>query len=167
MGSKKLKGRSPLWLAMLCFFGAAQLASVKAQAPAAGISIVYFTGTVEVLRAGSAVWTPASTNQVLNAGDRVRTRPHSRLTLRLSDQDRVRFRDITEFQVRAPTPAQKKSGLNLLQGMLFLFHRGKPAEYDIQTPTATAAIRGTEFALEAQQDGPNRRTIITVVDGTV
>src|SRR5882724_9565330 len=164
METRKGKSRSVVSIAIVCMDWTMQTCCVNAQVPSSGIVIIDFTGTVETSRAGLNVWTPAVTNQVLSPGDRVRTRPLSRLTLRWPDQDTVRFHDTSEFQIQAAPAAKKTPGLSLLQGMLYLFHRGKPAEFDIQTPTASAAIRGTEFNLEFQQNG---RTIVTMLDGTV
>jgi len=164
MGPKNFSRRCSVPIAIWCIWFATETGHVNAQAPPpSGISIVDFAGVVEVSPAGQAAWSPATKGQLLNPGDRVRTRQHSRLALRVSENDTLRFHDITEFQIQPPAAPKKKPGLNLLQGMLYLFHRGRPAEFDITTPTATAAIRGTEFNLEAQPG----RTILTMIDGTV
>ncbi len=129
------------------------------------IVILVIEGKVEVSRAGSQAWDPAYTNQVLQAGDRVRTRERSQVTLRLSDQSVVRFNEKADFEIRPVTaPAQPRSRFNLFQGMLYFFHRDKPADINIDTRTASAAVRGTEFTLEVEPDG---RTVLTLFDGEV
>src|SRR5439155_12307266 len=44
------------------------------------------------------------------------------------------------------------------------FHHDKPTDIDVNTRTASAAVRGTEFNLEAEEGG---RTILTLLDGVV
>src|SRR5438105_1763772 len=151
-------------IAIWYFCCALEITTASAQVPSSAISIVYLSGTVEISPAGQAAWSAASIGQTLKPGDRVRTRAHSQLTLRLSTNDTVRFHDISEFQIQRPAGEKKKSTVSLLQGMLYLFHRGKAADYDFNTPTASAAIRGTEFNLEAQANG---RTIVTMLEGVV
>jgi len=140
----------------------AQLAN--RQTTAAPILIVGIEKTVEVLRAGSQRWDRAYTNQPLYAGDRIRTRSGSRLVLRWSDQSTVRLDGLSEFQIEAPVERKALSGFSLLQGIAYFFHRDKPADVRIRTRTATAAVRGTEFNLEADENG---RTILTLFDGEV
>lgn len=129
------------------------------------IVILVIEGKVEVSRAGSQAWDPAYTNQVLQTGDRVRTRERSQVTLRLADESIVRFNEKADFQIQpSAAPSRRRSRFHLLEGMLFFFHRDKPGDIDIDTKTASAAIRGTEFTLEVEPDG---RTVLTVFDGAV
>lgn len=54
--------------------------------------------------------------------------------------------------------------VKILEGMIYLFHRGSPTDVEIQTRSASAAIRGTEFVAEAREDGG---LFIRVMDGSV
>src|SRR5262249_22785575 len=52
----------------------------------------------------------------------------------------------------------------LFSGMLYFFHRDKPADVRFNSRTASAAIRGTEFIFAVEENG---RTILSLVDGEV
>src|SRR5262249_61460334 len=119
-------------------------------------------GKVEVLRAGAQTWDLAYTNQVLLAKDRVRVAERGRLTLLLADQSVERFGELSEFTIEPPAAAGKQPGFSLVRGLLYFFHRGKPGDMQIRTRTAGAAVRGTEFNLEAEESG---RTVLTMIDG--
>src|SRR5437762_8366387 len=108
MGNKHLNRRCFVPIAIICVFWNTHTSQVRAAQPVpSGMSIVDFAPTVEILRAGSAVWRPATNNMMLNAGDRVRTRLGSRLTLRLSPDDTVRIHDDSEFLIQPPPPKKK------------------------------------------------------------
>jgi tetratricopeptide (TPR) repeat protein len=134
------------------------------QNSASGIRIQAVEGKVEYMRAGAQVWETAHTNVVifLNAGDRVRIAESSRLTLLLSDNSVAVFKENTEFVLKEAT-AKTRSRFNLLQGFLYFLHRDRPADLDVETQTASAVVRGTEFGVEAKDN----RTVLTVFDGEV
>ena len=137
----------------------------KGGAAGVPIEIREVEGKVEVLRTGAAVWDPAYPNQVLQAGDRLRTRPSSRATLRWSDQSTVRLGERSEIEILKAQPKPKaQTGFNLFTGVLYFFHRDKPADLRFNTRTATAAIRGTEFDVRVEDNG---RTLLTMLDGEV
>jgi tetratricopeptide (TPR) repeat protein len=119
---------------------------------------------VEVLRAGARTWDLAYANQSLHAGDRLRVSERGRVALLLSDQSVARFGSLSDFTIEAPAAPNKQQGFSLSRGLFYFFHRGKPADIQIRTRTASAAVRGTEFNLEAEEDG---RAILTMLDGEV
>jgi tetratricopeptide (TPR) repeat protein len=134
------------------------------KASASSILIIGIERTVEVSRAGSQRWDLAYTNQVLYAGDRVRTREGARLTLRWSDLSTIRINEMTDLQIDPPPEKKAQHGFSLLKGVVFFFHRDKPADVRVKTRTASAAVRGTEFNIETDN---NDRTVLTLIDGEV
>src|SRR5256885_7270230 len=128
------------------------------------ITILMIEGSAEIMRSGASVWDDAHTGQNLYPGDRIRTGERSRITLRWSDQSIVHVNELSDLQIQPVSPTTKKSGFSLWQGMLYFFHRDKPADLQVNTRTASAAVRGTEFNLDAEENG---RTILTLLDGTV
>ncbi len=124
------------------------------------VTILTFAGQAEVSRR-DGVWDPAHTNQVLLVGDKMRTGKKSRATLRLSDGTTMTIGAEASFLV----PESKKGvTLNPLKGLFYFFHRDKPGDFELRSRTAAAAVRGTEFHLEADEDGV---WLLSVLDGDV
>ena len=80
----------------------------------------------------------------------------------LSDQSVVRIGESGHIQVRPPQ--KKKAAFGFLQGIFYFFHRDEPDELDLQTPTVSAVVRGTEFNLRVDENG---RTVLSLIDGAV
>jgi tetratricopeptide (TPR) repeat protein len=122
-------------------------------------------GQAEVLKVKAATWQRAEVGMVLGPGDRVRTRERSRVTLVWANQSTLRLGGFADVQID-PLPAgqPESSSFTLLSGLLYFLHRERPAEVRIKTRTASAAIRGTEFNLAADDNGT---TTLTMIDGVV
>ena len=124
--------------------------------------LVEIEGRAVVSRAGSLAWDPAYTNEVLFPGDRLRTLERSRAVVRLSDLSLLRLSELTHIQI--PEATTRRSGFNLLRGLIYFFHRDKPGVMPVSTPTAYAVVLGTEFIVEVTDDGSTR---LTLFEGTI
>src|SRR5437879_1541291 len=124
------------------------------------VTILTFAGKTEISRRQGA-WDPAHTNQVLLVGDRLRTAKDSQATVRLSDGTIMRVGAQASFQVMEP---KRRTSLNPLSGLFYFFHRDRPGEWELRSRTAVAAVRGTEFHLEAAEDGT---WVLSVIEGEV
>jgi len=116
------------------------------------------------MRKRSGVWDPAHTAppyNILYPDDQLRTGPNSRAMVMLSDQSVVRVGEAGHIQVLAAP--RKRAGFSFLKGIFYFFHRDEPDELDLQTPTVSAVVRGTEFNLRVE-DG---RTVLSLLDGQV
>lgn len=114
-------------------------------------------GRVERLRGPGAL--------ALHAGDECRTEKGSRALIRLADGTRLAMNEETTFTLRAREERGRTVTrvIRLAVGELWLrIVRAGPVE--VETPAATAAIKGTELNVRV---GPDGRTLVTVVDGTV
>lgn len=118
---------------------------------------------VWIQRLTSNNWESAYPNQILRVKDRGRTGKRSRTTVRLSDLSVTRIGERSEFEIEPLPDAEVEAEFSLFKGLLYLFHRDKPGSHRFKTPTATAATRGTEFALEVEE--ATGRTILTVLEG--
>jgi tetratricopeptide (TPR) repeat protein len=138
-----------LWLAL----------TIAASAATTNAVLLELEGQVQVARADSQAWQSASTNQVLRPRDQVRTLERSRAVVRLSNLSTVRLGPLS--MVRIP---EERSGISLLRGLLYYFHRDKPGAFPVQMPSAYAVILGTEFTVEVAENGTTR---LTLIDGSV
>ncbi len=120
---------------------------------------------VESRSAGAAEWTPSVRNQVLFARDRVRTGAASRAAILYSDQTLHRINEKSEVEV-LPPDAGNPGVIKVISGQHYFSSR-RPKDYGrIETPTVTAAIRGTEFVVDVDLDAGGTTTI-TMIEGIV
>jgi len=104
----------------------------------------------------------AKSEHVLCAGDTIRVGPFSRAAVRLlATSTTVRIDQDTQLQIPA-APAENRSVLDLLKGVIYLFSR-EPRSIDVNTVYANAAVEGTEFLVSLTEE----RSQVTVLEGTV
>ena len=142
------------------------VAQTNAPSGSASTDAVLLTleGKVETARAGSTEWSAVQTNQLLHVGDRLRTSRRSRATIRLSNLSVLRVNELTTLQIQSPSAPGKSAALNLNTGATYFLSRERPGELEFRTPTASGAIRGTEFHLAVADNG---RTEVTLLDGAI
>ena len=120
-------------------------------------------GTVEFSRQKLG-WSAAVVNQQLESQDRLRTLALSRAMVQLAELGRVRLDELTTLEILPPRSPGSKGTLDLKSGAIYFFTRDRPREFDIHTPQALAASRGTEFLVSIEPDG---REVFLVFDGEV
>jgi outer membrane receptor protein involved in Fe transport/Flp pilus assembly protein TadD len=110
-------------------------------------------------------WTRATRGDRLNWEDQVRTGELSRAAIELSTGGVLRVSELTSLRLQPPKTGQsgERSKIDFGKGVAYFFSRTEE-EADIETPTASLNIRGTEFVLEVDADG---RTTVTLLDGAV
>ena len=124
-----------------------------------------FEGAVSVLKKGAEKWREARVNMPLNTGDAVYAREESfaeivyssGALLRMDEDSKIIIEEATENSVKTSTTVG-----NVWANMRKLVSSKK--EFELSSPTATAAIRGTVFQMEANADSS---TDISVFQGTV
>lgn len=142
------------------------LALRAAVPPGAAAEIVSLQGAGDQRPATAADWQPARIAQVVAAGDFVRTRQSAKMALLFADDTQLRLHQNTVLQVKqVATPAQPLTTLLLNSGRAWTqTRRADGSRLNLETPAATAAIRGTDWDLSVEEDG---RTVLTVLSGTV
>ncbi len=104
---------------------------------------------------------------IINHGDQLATSSNTRAAIRFTDDGSVlRMNPSTEMSIRAEGERNAlQKTLQIEFGELWArINKRENAEYRIQTPTAVAAVKGTEFYVRVAEDGAT--TIITV-DGVL
>lgn len=142
------------------------LALRAAVPPGAAAEIVSLQGTGDQRAAAAADWQPARPAQALATGDFVRTRQAAKMALLFADDTQLRLHQNTVLQVKGvATPAQPVTTLLLNAGRAWTqTRRADGSRLNLETPAATAAIRGTDWDIRVEDDG---RTLLTVLSGTV
>jgi len=113
-------------------------------------------GGAELQRGGAGAWQLAVVGSALFGGDRVRTQQTSRAKLVFQDDSVVDIGPGSEMvigtQVFDESNRQYKSVLNLVSGkiraLVSQYYETPRARYEVETPTAVAGVRGTEFIVQ-------------------
>jgi len=128
-------------------------------------------GTVEVQPAGSESWVPASGEVSLQDGSTVRTGDDSRVVLSFPDDSKVLLAPDTELSIlrmnALPNGSTRVIVLRQTSGSThnIVQNTSSPASrYEVQTPSATIIVKGTEFTVDVDEVGATR---VLVNKGTV
>jgi tetratricopeptide (TPR) repeat protein len=146
------------WLAA----AGALYAAVPRQGEATG-TIVDARGDEEIQFVAEANWRAAEIEQGLLAGDHLRTGPAGLLALRFIDQTLIRVHRNTELVIKQ-LGGGAETQLQLDQGQVWAREATGGSNISISTPSATAAIRGTDWSLLVDAAG---KTTLTVSAGQV
>lgn len=107
-------------------------------------------------------WRPVDVSQDLLAGDTLRTNETGNLTIRFADKSLVRMGRNTIMLVKKIS-SDSDSVLSLKEGSIWARAARGGSQVQVDTPAATAAIRGTDWTLTVS----GSRTTLTVLEGTV
>lgn len=128
------------------------------------------SGLVEVRRSNKGEWKALSQGGLIKTGDVVRAGRDGQAEFKWADGTRWKIMPLTEIVVKKSTYNMVKkadqSQLQLTTGKVFIriIKALKPAsKFEVETPTAVAAVRGTIFSVEVK-DG---KTEVAVFKGKV
>lgn len=150
------------WLAAL---GLVLLAGMASAAPESVAEIVSVQGRGESRAPRDNSWREAAVRQQLMQGAAVRTLDSSRMAVMLADQTQIRLapNSMVEIKQVSDGPA-RATQLQQSSGRTWAQSKNIPDKLTVQTPTALAAIRGTDWELVVDEDGTST---LTVLSGTV
>ncbi len=126
------------------------------------------TGTVQIKRASSSRLEILKTNMQVRVGDEVITRNGSAVIeladgsiIRLDEQSSLFFNRLSHFGKTGMVDTQLRLNKGSLSTDIPPLVKG--SRYEIKTPSAVAAVRGTEFRLKSDEQGSQ----IEVLEGVV
>ncbi len=122
-------------------------------------------GSASIMRSGAEQWRNIRPNMPVRIGDQIYTREESFVEIRLKNGAMMRMDEKTKVVIEHSTEDETKttSSLgNVWVNMRKLVNSGK--EFELSSPTATAAIRGTVFHMETARDSS---TDVSVYSGKV
>jgi len=150
----------------LLLYGAALVFTIIVIVNAESVAkITTIDGVVQVMKKGSADWRNAKPNMVLDAGDQLYTQPESFAELRYTIGTVLRMDEKTKLTIESSgdkTIKSKTAVGNVWVNMRKLVTTGK--EFQVSTPTAVAAIRGTVYDLSTTADSASS---VSVYEGKV
>jgi len=116
-------------------------------------TLTFARGKVDVLKKGKTRAIPVKKGVKLNVGDIVRTKSQSRAQISFIDGSKVNMAqksrvEIKEFSYK-PEKKERKSLLRTFRGkiraLIPKFFLGDDSKFEVETPTAVAAVRGTDY----------------------
>ncbi len=123
-------------------------------------TMVSVQGSIEAQRVGATQWLPVKLNDTFCPGDKLRSNAKSRAEvalaksiLRLNANTTLTLKDIKEKDTAL---------IDLLRGAAYFFSLA-PKSLEVVTPSAIAAVRGTEFFITVVDD----KTLLTIFEGVV
>src|SRR5271167_555615 len=137
------------------------------------------SGQVQILRPGGAT-IGAAAGVGVNVGDRIVTGPNGHAIIVLNDQSRLELGPassitLDEFTITGGATATRVSLFSgVMRSLVNAASGGAPANYQVHTPNAVAAVRGTKFdtaytenMIRSGYQGCERYTDVSVYTGTV
>lgn len=128
--------------------------------------IVNLKGIGQYRPENSQQWNPASVNQGLHPGHYVRTGDLSRMALLFVDQTQLSLNQNSQLQIKQVQDPQKKldTTVRLNRGRSWTQSKQISNRLTMETPSATAAIRGTDWEMDVDENG---KSTLTVLSGVV
>ncbi|HEX4779703.1 MAG TPA: TonB-dependent receptor [Usitatibacter sp.] len=137
--------------------------AAMAAGPAAEVASV--EGHGEYREAQQTTWRSASTRQALFATNFVRTLDQSKMAIVFQDRTQVRLAPNSVLQIKeVATGTEAKTILNLNRGRSWTQSKTTPNGLVLETPSALAAIRGTDWEMAVDDEG---RATLSVFSGEV
>jgi tetratricopeptide (TPR) repeat protein len=158
-------------LAVAIATGTASLIWSGSEARAQGVrtssalaEIVSVKGDEDALLVGTESWQPALVAQGLIGGDRLRTGDFGGAALLFRDRTHIRMHANSQLRLASDSDARSRTVFGLDFGQVWGRAIRPEDRLIFETPTATAAVRGTDWSLVVGPDGATR---VLVFEGVV
>lgn len=125
-----------------------------------------FKGSVTVFTSEDPEGAPGEKDMPLDAGDRIKTAADSSAEVSFNSGGSViSLRSYTDFTLTQPRRADSVLTLNL--GSLLAKINALSGRLRVKTPTAVAAVRGTEFGVEIPEENADETHVAVFDEGSV
>lgn len=121
-------------------------------------------GWVEYKKAGSSDWKRISSKSrlIIKEGDQLRTKRASTVQIYMDDGSKIQLAPKSAFKLR--TENKKKASVGLFFGRVRSWVKKFSKKFEVRTPSAVCAVRGTDFIVSADNEGNSR---VEVYSGSV
>ncbi len=141
---------------------------VSAQETVNKCSVKSLVGSVKIRRGATVNWFDAKPGMIIRERDAIRTFIESEAELETSDGTNLKIGENTTIEMKLffQKGDQQNTRVRIMNGTLMTNVKklvGAKSSFEFETPTATAAIRGTIVGLDVTKD----KTLVKVYEGTV
>jgi len=128
--------------------------------------VTFIKGLVSIKLTGAEEWQPLHLNDKITQGNWIRTSEQGTIEITFDDHFSILLRPATTVEI---TAARKKSAIYLMYKLFLDIGKtiskikqstGKETRFEIQTPSAVAAARGTEFRAGVDSDITTRLEVL-------
>jgi FecR protein len=136
-----------------------------------GATITRIKGDLGVLKPGPRQdWQDGRVGQKLCLDDELHTGPDSEVELKFADRAVVTIKELTEIRIRGLAKEESRIKIEILLRIGELKAQVRPqqvirADFSVQTPTATAGVRGTIFTIK--HDPVSKISTVATTQGKV
>jgi len=115
--------------------------------------ILTLSGNVEARQTREGQWAPASVNLEIPEGGAVRTGADGSAVLYMPNKTKVWLRESSALEVEQRQTLSSRLALMFGKMKIRVPHLMRKEKFEVRTPAAVCAVRGTEFTMEATEDG--------------
>ncbi|MCK5357614.1 MAG: FecR domain-containing protein, partial [Elusimicrobiales bacterium] len=121
-------------------------------------------GWVEYKKEGTSQWKRVSSRSrlIIKEGDQLRTKRASTVQIYMDDGSKIQLAPRSSFKLRAEN--KKETSLGLFFGRIRSWVKKRAKKFEVRTPSAVCAVRGTDFSVAADASGNTR---VEVYGGSV
>ncbi len=158
-----------LSLSVMAYGQEAEVVEPEKEIGVLSAQFVSIEGDVAVKKAGEEMWRPASLDMLLEAGDRIMSWSTGSAVIETENGNEIEIYPRTEFLIEEMgyDETEKKSKFKVFLGKaLFTVQKtfSLKHKFQVETPAAVAAVRGTKFYIYTMEDGT---VSVKVLEGVV
>jgi len=129
------------------------LASLPAFAAAEEAKLLAFSGTVEVRKTREGQWAPASERADIPEGGAVRTGADGGAVVLMPNKSKVWLKESSNLEVEQRQTLASRLALVFGRMKVRVPHLMRKEKFEVRTPAAVCAVRGTEFTVDTTEAG--------------
>jgi len=156
MGRNSKLITSLLWLLIFCFLlhnsVISRIAWAQEKTNVAAI-VTSISGRLEVLPYGTEKWAEARKGMFLYEGDQLKTGANSKAAVTFANGIELKINENSTFTIQITEEREMKNAIDLLIGEIFSKIMIEGVKFEMHTPVAVAAVRGTEFNTNVRKSG--------------
>jgi len=146
-----MKNRMVILFILVFLFSNFHIARAEQKTNVAAI-VTSISGTLLVLPYGTEKWITAEKGMFLYEGDQLKTESNSRAAITFANGIELKINENSTFTIQITEEKEMKNAIELLIGEIFSKIMIEGVKFEMHTPVAVAAVRGTEFNTKVRKD---------------
>lgn len=118
--------------------------------------VTFYYGNIDIIKSGEKI--KPKLKMLLESGDKISTSQHARIDVQLENYGLIRINQNSEVELdKIFDTVNQKVNVKMESGRILckLKKLDKASEFNVETPTAVAGVRGTTFLVDSKEDKKN------------